>query len=206
MSLSTFPGTATTSATLPASSVPTSASIPSSFAASRVPDCNAAAGLIPRSVMSPNSIAFIPWGYTPASVPKAMGTPMRSAALNIAPWAAAAARALAAICGGYVSASLPTQYAARRVGTRYTPLAFINLRVASVRKLPCSIESMPASTANLAARSPCACAAVLSFGKDGGQLGRGELWHVHGIGLGKHAARRADFDDICAPLHLIAHG
>ena len=44
MSLSTLPRTATMSATLPASSVPTSFSTPSSLAASRVPASSAAAG------------------------------------------------------------------------------------------------------------------------------------------------------------------
>src|SRR5207248_2130643 len=114
ISLSTLPRTATISAALPGSSVPTSFSTPRSLADSCVPASRAAAGLIPRSTMSPNSVAFIPCGYTPASVPKAIGTPTRKAFLNIAPCAAAAARALAAIREGKApaSASLPTQHAA----------------------------------------------------------------------------------------------
>src|SRR6476646_4298695 len=63
-----------------------------------------------------------------------------------------------------------------RVGTRYTPLAFISFSVSSLRKLPCSIESTPAAMASLAAVSPWQCAAACG-----------------------------DLDDVCTPLHLVAH-
>jgi hypothetical protein len=51
----------------------------------------------------------MPCGKTPASVPNAIGTPIRSAILNVSPWAAAAARAFSAIFGGNVSTILVTQ-------------------------------------------------------------------------------------------------
>src|SRR3546814_6885553 len=40
----------------------------------------------------------------------------------------------------------------RSVGTRYTPFCFISRSVSGCRKLPCSIESTPASIACLVAR------------------------------------------------------
>src|SRR5438552_3468271 len=104
ISLTTLPRTATISAALPGSSVPTSFSTPRSLADSCVPASRAAAGLIPRSTMSPNSVAFIPCGYTPASVPKAIGTPTRKAFLNIAPCAAAEAGGFAALLGAAADA------------------------------------------------------------------------------------------------------
>ena len=52
---------------------------------------------------------------------------------------------------------------ARHVGTRKVPFAFMSASVSSVRNEPCSIESIPAFTADRAARSPCTCAAVLRF-------------------------------------------
>ena len=47
---------------------------------------------------------------------------------------------------------------------------------------------------------------LVRFGDDRGQLLGRQLRHVDGIGLGEHAARGADLDDVGAPLHLVAHG
>src|SRR5690606_2425791 len=68
-----------------------SASRPRSRAASTVALRIAWAGVIPPRTMRTNSSAFSPWGKTPASVPKAMSTPARTAALiPSVPWACAA--------------------------------------------------------------------------------------------------------------------
>ena len=86
MSLSTLPGTATISATLPASSVPTSASTPEQLRGiarageERRGRAHAEIGHEPE--FHAHSCHA---GYTPASVPNAIGTPMRSAALNMLP-------------------------------------------------------------------------------------------------------------------------
>src|SRR6476659_10150491 len=96
-----------------------------------------------------------------------------------------------------------------RVGSRYTPFCFISCKVGTVRKLPCSIESTPASTASFAARSPCACAATLRrqacASHDRLEFFGRELRHVDRIGFGKHAAGGADLDPVGAVLHLFAH-
>ena len=113
--------------------------------------------------MKPNSCAFRPCGETAESVPKAIFTPIFTARRNISSWAANAAFALAATGGGKRSSLPPVHCPAMQVGTRNVPFDFMRARVSSVRNEPCSIESMPASTAVRAATSPCACAAVLRF-------------------------------------------
>ena len=60
----------------------------------------AAAGVMPRLTIRPNSCALRPWGLTAESVPKATFTPSASARRKLAERAATAARALAAISGG----------------------------------------------------------------------------------------------------------
>ena len=97
-----------------------------------------------------------------------------------------------------------------RVGTSYTPLAFIIFSVSSVRKLPCSIESTPAAIASRAAASPWQWAATLrphlcASVMMRAEFLRGELRHVDRVGLRQHAAAGGDLDDVRAPLHLVAH-
>ena len=154
------PGMAMTSAIFPGSRVPTLAAIPSNSALTEVADLRASTGDIPSPVIRANSLALIPWGETAESVPKPIRTPSRTAVRNISERAASAALALAAISGGYFSSLPPIQSAARRVGTRNVPRAFISASVSSPRNEPCSIESTPARMASRAARSPWQWAAT----------------------------------------------
>ncbi len=63
---------------------------------------------------------------------------------------------------GMPAARPPAEMAAgaASVGTRNTPLRFMDAMISSVRKMPCSMVVMPASTASAMPAEPCACAAV----------------------------------------------
>src|SRR5713226_9524661 len=100
MSCTGSPVTATMSASLPRSSEPTSASLPSRVAAESVPAWIARMGVIPYFTINSNSRALVPCRITPASVPSAIFTPASRASLNEARMRGAIANALAAIAGG----------------------------------------------------------------------------------------------------------
>jgi len=117
--LSTSPGTATISASFPASIVPVSRSTPSSMAA--VDEVrSAAAADRPCSTSNVNSSALRPCGLTPLSVPKAIFTPAPTARLNADERPSSASSALAAISGGYFRVAFrpPAYSPAISVGTR----------------------------------------------------------------------------------------
>ena len=98
-----FPGTATTSASLPFSSTP--ASMPRSSASTRVALCSACAGVKPHFVSEKSCFGLVPCGPTPASVPKATRTPIFCALRIISGHALPAARIFSSMAGGNAPSS-----------------------------------------------------------------------------------------------------
>src|SRR5579875_1507256 len=163
MSSSGLPGTAITSAYLPALTLPKSCVCLSSAAACVVAAWIAYIGGMPACTMYTNSCAFSPCGYTPASVPNAILTPALYALPAVARIFGPTSSALRATCGGYQPsfAFSITNSPAMIVGTYQVPCAFISLMSWSSMNVPCSIESTPPSTARRIASAPCACAATV---------------------------------------------
>ena len=113
---------------------------------------------------------------------------------------------------GMPAASPPAEMAAgaASVGTRNTPLRFMAAMISSVRKMPCSMVVMPASTASRDAVEPCACAAVSRPAFAGFLDGRAHLLERQlrraRLDPGRHhAARRDELDDVDARLELLPH-
>ena len=113
-----------------------------------VPAVRAAIGVIPARTISTNSPPLVPCAKTPASLPRAIVTPLRTASAKLSRIFGAIARAFAADSAEMVPASAiaSTARAADSVGTSTVPARFIMARVGASR----TISSSPGSTAGIA--------------------------------------------------------
>ena len=116
-------------------------------------------GVMPRSTRAISSLAFRPCGMAGASVPHATLTPSSMARLTVARALGNTSAALACNSGAARETSMPS--ARYVVATRNVPRSTISRSVWSLASEPCSMQSMPASTAARMASSPWAWAATL---------------------------------------------
>src|SRR6516225_6876136 len=200
--------TAITSADLPGAIVPTSSARSSSLAALTVAALIASHERIPASTRKVNSRAFCPCGPTPMSVPNAIVTPAlwerARASLILTP--TIIAFSLCAVVNTPSSCAISkTVTPAMIVGTWKAPLAMNSSSERASRKLPCSIESTPASSAALMPAAPCACAAMRRF-DDRADFVVGELLVESGLDVGEHATGCHELDRVRTMADLAAHG
>src|SRR3954468_9652283 len=111
--------------------------------------------------MSGSSPRLVPCGPTPVSVPIAMRTPASAARATEASCTFWTATALASIASGSDAPPATASRTARgadSVGTSQVPRSSMRSIASSSRKMPCSIERIPARTAALMPAVLCACA------------------------------------------------
>jgi eukaryotic-like serine/threonine-protein kinase len=117
MSASGSPGTATRSASFPASTVPSRSLQPRMAALREVAATSAAMGASPVRTRTASSRAFLPCGTTPASVPRPIGRPAASARRKPASCSARICRSRSCSAAGTVEPSATMTSLVASVGT-----------------------------------------------------------------------------------------
>lgn len=115
---------------------------------------------MPRSTSATISWAPRPCGIAGASVPTAIRTPAFVALATTERACGNTSAALARSSGAARDTSMPSISAV--VGTRKVPRSAISAMVSSSSRKPCSMQSMPTSTAERTASAPWVCAATFS--------------------------------------------
>ena len=166
---------------------------------------------MPTSTSRPSSRRFWPCGVSGASVPIAIRTPASTARRTFAMCTSTTAGPSPAPRSGTgrpPSAAVMTARAAPRVGTSQVPRSSISSMPSSSRKMPCSMDRIPARTAFTI---PCA-GLGMGHHEDAGcgrllhqhvELARPEMRVPRVVARAQHAAGRGDLDDVGAhPMQL----
>ncbi len=143
---------------------------------------------MPISTINANSLAFMPCGDTPVSVPNAIGTPNFNAERNMRSCSVSVARALAAMAGGYFDGHLvhPIDRQTRRHQVGALGLHQLQRLVAEeaavLDGIHAGLDRLPGGEIAMGMGGDFSLPGM-GFRNDGAQFIRRELRHVHRVRL-----------------------